>query len=469
LPALAWLLACWPLLQWFAGRAGSSEDLAAGVMAVGAAVFLAAHAARSRTRNLPRRNGWWPAAVAMCVYAASQPFLPMTLRGLPALAALLLAPGPWQRGRWPDPAVTGLLVLALPSTMMLELFLGYPLRVAASFFAHALLHGAGLPVVRAGVEILWAGTPVWVDAPCSGIRMLWGGLWLALTAAGLLGLSWRRTGILLVLTVVVVTLANMLRVAALCLTSMAVLPPGEPLHTGMGVAVFAAGALLIVWLVRMLAARPAAPSSPEHVIERSIGAGSAAATAGRGPRPAAAVWLRAVACPVKGSRSFLLACLATAAIQLLPDPTPARQPASAHFPGWPTAFEGRALRATPLTPQEEAFNTAFPGRIARFEDGTRVLIWRWVTQPTHRVHSAMDCLRASGWQVSPRPMHQDAVSGTWSCFLAERHGVCLRVREQCADESGRIWPDVPAWFWAAWLGRSTGPWQVVTVAERVQN
>jgi exosortase/archaeosortase family protein len=437
LPVLAGLLACWPLLHWFAGRVGSPDDLAAGVMAAGAAIGLSMRAARTRDSLQPQAN-WWPAAAALGVYAVSQPFLPMTLRAFPAVLALLLAPGPWQRGRWPDPAVAGLLLLALPTTMMLELFLGYPLRLAASLFTEALLHGAGLPVSRNGVELCWAGTPVRVDAPCSGIRMLWGGLWLALTTAGIFRLSVWRTGLAAVLAVAVVTLANLLRVAALCLASAGVLPPGEPLHSGMGMAAFAAGAGLTVWLVRLLARRPP-PRRPDASPE---------------PVPA----------PTAGRPAFLLACLATLLIQLIPE-APAPAATDSPFPGWPATFEGRTLRATPLTPQEAAFNTAFPGRIARFEDGTRVLIWRWVTHPTHRVHSAMDCLRSSGWQVSPQPMHHDAVSGTWGCFLAERRGVRLRVREQCADSSGRIWPDVPAWFWSAWLGRSTGPWQVITVAE----
>jgi len=326
---------------------------------------------------------------------------------------------------------------------MLELFLGYPLRLMASVFAETILHGAGLPVSRDSVEIVWAGRPVWVDAPCSGIRMLWGGVWLALIATGLHRLNGWRTSIAVVLAVVVVTLANMLRVTALCLSSVTLLPPGEPLHTGMGVAAFATGTLLIVWFVRILSRRSAIPlAARPHKADPTR-------TAGR--------------------TAFLLACLAAAAIQLLPKPTSAMSVQGFRFPGWPATFEGRRLRATPLTPQETAFNTSFPGRIARFEDGTRVIIWRWITQPTHRVHSAMNCLHSSGWHVTPQPMHHDAAGGTWSCFLAERRDVRLRVREQCTDSSGGIWPDVPAWFWAAWMGHSTGPWQVVTVAERVQN
>ena len=54
---------------------------------------------------------------------------------LAALTALLFLPGPWRRGRLPDPAVTGLLALSLPATMILDLVCGYPLRLAATFDA----------------------------------------------------------------------------------------------------------------------------------------------------------------------------------------------------------------------------------------------------------------------------------------------------------------------------------------------
>jgi hypothetical protein len=206
----------------------------------------------------------------------------------------------------------------------------------------------------------------------------------------------------------------------------------------MGVAVFVAGVALIVGIVHVLSRHDVPPTACASGTADAAGAGRVA---------------------------FVLACLAAALIQLLPAPTPATGIGDAAFPGWPATFEERALRQTPLTPQEAAFNTAFPGRIARFEDGSRVLIWRWVTRPTHRVHAATDCLRSSGWRITPLPLRGDT-GGPWSCFLAERRGVRLQVRERCTAPDGRTWPDVPAWFWAAWLGRSTGPWQVITVAER---
>lgn len=81
-----------------------------------------------------------------------------------------------------------------------------------------------------------------------------------------------------------------------------------------------------------------------------------------------------------------------------------------------------------------------------------------------RVHSALNCLRASGWIIEPA----EALSGkdgNWSRFVARRGATRLRVREQCRDAAGRVWPDVGAWFWSAWIGTGISPWQVVTVVE----
>jgi len=40
----------------------------------------------------------------------------------------------------------------------------------------------------------------------------------------------------------------------------------------------------------------------------------------------------------------------------------------------------------------------------------------------------------------------------------------VRVCERIEDARGLAFTDASAWFWAAQLGRSTGPWRAVTVA-----
>lgn len=441
-----WLAACWPLLRHLAARAAVVEEFALQLLALGIAAGLVwrAEAAARRTGEAGawRAGDGWLAALAMLLYAVSRRFLPHTVSGLPAFAALLLAPGPWRRGRWPEPAVAGLVVLALPAMMMVELFFGYPLRVAAAAGASGLLAAAGLPVAREGVTLAWQGVTVWVDAPCSGVRMLWSGLWLALLAGGLARLSWIRCALACGWALGVVVVCNAIRVMGLCLVEGGLLPAGPVFHVGLGVLLFAGGAWLIL-----------------SGVQRIARGGAAVA-----PVPGAAATSARVGTVSRGLSvgAFLSVCLLAAAMPCEPargatDPAPA-------FPGWPAAFEGCPLEHTPLAAREAAFNRAFPGRIARFACGGRVVILRWVTHPTHRVHAAADCLRSAGWRIVPGPLHADP-AGAWTTFTAVRENERMAVRERCAGRDGRTWPDVASWFWQALADRAAGPWWVVTVVE----
>lgn len=163
---------------------------------------------------------------------------------------------------------------------------------------------------------------------------------------------------------------------------------------------------------------------------------------------------------------FLLLCLLAALAPWLRgwETAPAAAPA---FPGWPTHFEGRALQALPMTPLEERFQQDFPGRVGRFTDGQREIVLRWVTQETRKLHASADCFKANGYRIKPLPLHRQGQE-VWSSFTATRGAVQLRVTERIAGPQGRQWSDVSAWYWAAWMGRSAGPWWAVTVASTVK-
>lgn len=162
---------------------------------------------------------------------------------------------------------------------------------------------------------------------------------------------------------------------------------------------------------------------------------------------------------------FVLACLAAAAMPLALPGGRGLAPASG-FPGWPATFEGLPIRPAELTPAEEAFSRAFPGRMRRFTDGSRSFVMRWVVAPTHRVHSGIDCLRAAGGRLTPRDLWRDADGRLWAAWELADTGGTVRVRERCYDGRGESWPDVSSWYWAATLGKTDGPWWIVTVAER---
>jgi hypothetical protein len=139
------------------------------------------------------------------------------------------------------------------------------------------------------------------------------------------------------------------------------------------------------------------------------------------------------------------------------------QPSVENFPGWPTHFEGRKLRALALSSVEVRFERDFPGRLGRFTDGEREIVIRWVSHATRKLHPAADCFRGSGYRVSPMPI--EMIDGkAWSRFDAQHDARHWRVREIIVDEAGGQWSDVSSWYWAAMRDRTAGHWWSMTVA-----
>jgi hypothetical protein len=169
------------------------------------------------------------------------------------------------------------------------------------------------------------------------------------------------------------------------------------------------------------------------------------------------------------SLSFFLCCCTLAAITpLLGARTNVRNEAEP-FPGWPRELEGRALIELPLTERERQFAQDFPGRLARFTDGEREIIVRWVTHPTRTLHPAADCFRGLGYGIEPQPLRVAGTQERWGSFTAVRKAERLRVYERIYTANGLVadsWSDVSSWYWAALLGRTRGPWWAVTVAEQ---
>jgi hypothetical protein len=133
-------------------------------------------------------------------------------------------------------------------------------------------------------------------------------------------------------------------------------------------------------------------------------------------------------------------------------------------PHWPTHFQGRLLSGLPLSERERTFLAGFPGSVARFTDGERDIVMRWVTQPTRRLHPAEDCYRGLGYQIAESRIVNDSDASHWRCFTATRTGDAREVCEQLQDTEGQRWTDVSAWYWAAVLKKSTGPWLVTTAS-----
>lgn len=156
------------------------------------------------------------------------------------------------------------------------------------------------------------------------------------------------------------------------------------------------------------------------------------------------------------------AALAAGLVPLLP----AREAPPPAPVTWPTMFEGQKLMPMKPAPEDAALARGFPGRIARFSDGRRQIVLRSVSTATRQLHPARDCFKAIGYAITPAPMRVSP-AGTASCFEARRDGAAVLVCERITDAQGHSFADASAWYWAALLGSSTGPWLAATIVEPI--
>lgn len=235
---LALGIACWPVLRWYVVRLSDGSDEPWGLAALATALLFAP---RHGWLNLFDRTKLKLLCVGLVVYAASYNWLPPLGHAL--LFATLLAISV-KEGRFPL-SWWGLLVLSLPLIATLQFYLGYPLRLATTQLCVPLLKLGGVNVTAEATALHWAGETVIVDAPCSGIHMLWTGLFLAAGLACWQKLDFCATRRLLQRASLTVFLANVLRAAALFCIEARIWPSPAWAHEGMGLLLFGLAAAVI--------------------------------------------------------------------------------------------------------------------------------------------------------------------------------------------------------------------------------
>jgi exosortase/archaeosortase family protein len=135
--------------------------------------------------------------------------------------------------------VLGLSLLSLPLLASLQFYAGYPLRVITAEASRWLLV-SGFSVERSGASLLVDGKLVIVDAPCSGVQMLWLGYFTACVVA--LHAGRRDAAFLARLPAVslLVLAGNVLRNTLLVALEVSGRHPAGWLHEAVGLAVLAA-------------------------------------------------------------------------------------------------------------------------------------------------------------------------------------------------------------------------------------
>lgn len=452
-PATAWLvlqgLALWPTWTWMADRMRDGSDDPLGLLAIAALAALVWQA-RRELRAAPRLGWLLSASLGTLAATVLHPVLPPLAAGLLAVLAWACGLLAFLPRRMAAAPVVGLAVLALPLLSSLQFYAGYPLRVLTAEASRWLLM-PGFDVSREGSTLLVDGRLVIVDAPCSGVQMVWLGYFTACAVALWARRSDRSFLARLPLVGLLVLVGNIVRNAILVAFEGAGQPLGPWAHGALGLLLLA----IVCGGIAVAMARPSA--SPAAGPQLNLSA-----------LPWLDRWLANRFVHRIAHKSLFAAAMALCTLfslaQALQAPAGASVAASA-FHEWPAEWDGAPLRPLALSEVEHRFAQQFPGAIARRTDGESMFVLRQVTAPTRMLHPAVDCYRALGYRVEQVRLEQDAQQRLWRCFAAQRkHGQTLRVCERIVDADGRAFTDTSAWYWAAAAGQSHGPWQAVTVA-----
>lgn len=445
LAPLLWLAAfaaaLWPAWMWAAARLADGSDDPLGLAAIAVLVVAVVHLLPQLRRepSLP----WLVVAATMAVAATAALATGPALLGA-MLAALSLASAlrAFMAAGTPSLALAGLAVLALPVVSSLQFYAGFPLRVVTAEASTQLLELLGFAAERQGSAMVVDGRLVIVDAPCSGVQMVWMAYFCACTVAWWARLPDRVVAARVAGVGLIVLAGNVVRNSVLVGLEVRGEAPAW-LHEAVGTVVLA---LVCIAVVAIVGRRSSARLLPP-VGEGGCGGFSASRNS-----------------PWRLPLAILLAACA-----LLPFTGPRNDATDESHSGIATAelpreWNGRPLRPLALGAVEARFASRFPGRIARLTDEQSVLVWRDVTAPTRMLHPAADCYRGLGYRIADARLERDVGGLLWRSFVATREGHRVRVAERIVGRDGSTFTDASAWFWAARLGRSQGPWQAITVA-----
>lgn len=415
LPIFCLLIALWPEWLWYAQRMTDGSDEPYGIIAL-----LAGFGILWRDRRdvrIENRNVLLSVSL-VAIHALSRPWVPAMISAVLAIGIIAVATGTIRT----KPGIWATFALSLPLIASLQFYIGYPLRMAAAVSAESILTFTPLEVTRSGTELFWQGNRVGVDPPCSGVEMLWAGLFIVSLLCAFRRYSMIRTIVALAVGSVSVVVSNCARVTLLFLKEAGIVSLPEWTHEGIGIALFG----ILVWLLSrgMEKGRPESEAKCPPLVSQT-------------PR-----YLLANAA----------ACLAIALGPLLLKAEPSAVDSNIPFPGWPEKWDDRYLETLPLTESEHRFAENFPGKISAFTTGPDKIIMRWVTRPTRKLHSASDCLRAVGFEIA------NERDGT---FIATSEQGTYLVEESIYNKHKK-WDNVSRWFWASTFQKTEGPWWAVT-------
>ena len=240
--------AFWPVWEWFYKSFNDPSGNAWGIIPLmTAGVFLIS---RKQPDSVNIRLLYVPVVLCL-VYTVSFHISPPSIRAAIAVFTLSLTASILAFNKPIHIGLSGLLMLSLPVMPSLQFYFGYPMRVTSGMLAVPLLQFSGFPVQLEGTLLNMNNILISIDAPCSGIKMMWAGLYLAMTLSCFYRLSVLKTIGILLLTFPVIIFGNTIRTTGLFFTESGIIQLPSWSHNAIGMMAF----LLISITILVIAER----------------------------------------------------------------------------------------------------------------------------------------------------------------------------------------------------------------------
>lgn len=243
------LISFWPVWRWYVSRITDGSDEPWGGIALIAALLLL-HLTKRKIDTI--NNRLYLPAVLTLLYAISYGFVTPLLRAIIAIMAVAILLCRTVYGDKLRVGIIGLFLLSLPLTASLQFYLGYPLRSLTATIVAPLIRFGGLPVIAEGVTLIWNDKSILIDAPCSGVKMMWVGIVLACVLSVIFNLNNLRTLFAITISIILIVIGNIMRSMTLFYTESGVIELPLWMHEAIGAMAFLYTSIIIAISIRKL-------------------------------------------------------------------------------------------------------------------------------------------------------------------------------------------------------------------------
>ena len=253
------LIGFWRTWQWYFNRVNASIEEAFGLIVI---VLFLIHSAINQLKTTRQYYQFplWPIAIMLVLYGLSYlwPVPPLIRAAIPFITMAMIFYKTFF-GQNPPISFWPLILLCLPLVPSLQFYLGYPARIVSAKLTVAMLQLQGLPVRQSGTYLQWQNQLLQFDAPCSGVVMLWAGLFLTYFIGWIIQLNALKTLLATLIAMVFILFGNVLRACSLFYLEVDLFPYNEPwlhylhyLHYGVGIVAFLISAVGIAYTMKRL-------------------------------------------------------------------------------------------------------------------------------------------------------------------------------------------------------------------------